>query len=118
MTHGCHHGHGPPVVICARSSSADVVLALDGSFNQHATALVVCQLGDPPHLDVAGLWEPPPGSTDWRAPVLEVEQRIRDCWLRWSVRTILADPFRRNRSVQLPAEEAYPYKSFRKARSG
>jgi hypothetical protein len=54
---------------------------------------------------------------DWRAPVLEVEQRIRDCCLRWSVRTILADPFRRNRSVQLPAEEAYPYKSFRKARS-
>jgi phage terminase large subunit-like protein len=91
---------------------ADVVLALDGSFNQDATALIVCELGDPPHLDVAGLWEPPPGATDWRVPVLEVEEHIRECCRRWQVRTIVADPYRWTRSLQLLHEEGLPIQGF------
>jgi phage terminase large subunit-like protein len=34
---------------------AEVILALDGSFSQDATALVAAEVGDVPHLDVAGL---------------------------------------------------------------
>jgi hypothetical protein len=34
---------------------AEVVLALDGSFSQEATAVVAAEVGEVPHLDVAGL---------------------------------------------------------------
>ena len=91
---------------------AEVVLALDGSFNQDATALVVCELADVPHLDVAGLWEPPNRRLDWRVPVLEVEQAIREACRRWNVREVVADPFRWTRTLQLLEDEGLPMIEF------
>ena len=91
---------------------AEVVLALDGSFSQDATALVVCEVGEVPHLDVAGLWEPPPGRPDWRVPVLDVEAAVRDACRRWSVTAILADPFRWQRSLQVLADDGLPVMEF------
>ena len=91
---------------------ADVVLALDGSFSQDATALVVAEIGEVPHLDVAGLWEPPPGRPDWRVPVLDVEAAVRECCRRWSVTAILADPFRWQRSLQVLADDGLPIMEF------
>jgi phage terminase large subunit-like protein len=90
----------------------DVTLALDGSFSQDATALVVCQIGDTPHLDVAGLWEPPPGRVDWRTPILDVEQAIRDACRRWQVRAIVCDPFRWQRSMQVLLDDGLPVEEF------
>lgn len=78
-----------------------VVLALDGSFNGDATALVVASVDKHPHMDVAGLWEPPDGDESWRVPILEVEQRIRDACIRWNVIELTADPFRWARTLQL-----------------
>jgi hypothetical protein len=85
-----------------------VVLALDGSFNQDATALVACEVGETPHLDVAGLWEPPVGRPDYRVPIFDVEDAIRSACRRWNVRTIVADPFRWARSLQLLEGEGLP----------
>jgi phage terminase large subunit-like protein len=91
---------------------AEVVLALDGSFSQDTTALVVCEAGVRPHLAVAGLWEAPPGDGDWRVNVLEVEQAIRDACRRWRVRSIVADPFRWQRSLQVLLEQGLPVEEF------
>lgn len=91
---------------------AEVVLALDGSFNQDATALVVAEIGDIPHLDVVGLWEPPDRRPEWRVPVLEVEQAIREACQRWDVREVVADPFRWTRTLQLLEDEGLPMIEF------
>jgi phage terminase large subunit-like protein len=90
----------------------EVVLALDGSFSQDATALVACEIGEVPHLDVAGLWEPPVGRPDWRVPIVAVEDAIRAACRRWQVRQIVADPFRWARSLQILAADGLPVLEF------
>jgi hypothetical protein len=72
-----------------------VALPLDGSFCQDATALVAAEIGEMPHLDVAGLWEPPPGRPGYRVPILDVEETPSErCAGRWQVRQIVADALR------------------------
>lgn len=89
-----------------------VVLALDGSFNGDATALVVATVDKQPHMDVAGLWEPPDGDESWRVPILEVEQTIRQACRRWNVLELTADPFRWARTLQLLDSEGIPVTEF------
>jgi phage terminase large subunit-like protein len=91
---------------------ATVVLGLDGSFNGDSTALSVVQVGEFPHLSVAGLWEKPPGDHDWRAPILDVEESIRTACLRWRVVEITADPHRWARSLEVLADEGLPVVEF------
>lgn len=91
---------------------ADVVIALDGSFSGDSTALVAVQLGEFPHVQVAGHWEKPPGATDWRVDILDVEDAIRAACLRWRVREITADPHLWARSLQLLADEGLPVTEF------
>jgi len=61
-----------------------------------------------PHLDVAGLWEPPAGRPEYRVPILDVEDAIRAARRRWQVRQIVADPFRWARSLQILAADGLP----------
>lgn len=89
-----------------------VIISLDGSFNSDATALVVSTVSTTPHMDVAGLWEPPVGDKDYRVPVEEVEERIRAACRYWDVREIVADPFRWTRSLQLLEREGLPVVEF------
>jgi phage terminase large subunit-like protein len=89
----------------------DVVLALDGSFSQDSTALVVCRIGEVPHLDVAGHWANP-GDSEWRVDVLAVEDAIRDACRRWRVREVTADPYRWQRSLQVLARDGIPVSEF------
>ncbi len=101
----CHAARSVP-------DGARVVLGLDGSFNGDCTALVVVQVGEFPHVGVAGLWERPATSTDWQAPILDVEDRIRDCFLRWEVVEVACDPFRWARTIQLLRDEGLPMEEF------
>lgn len=89
-----------------------VVLALDGSFNSDATALLVATVGTSPHMDVAGLWEPPVGDSDYRVPVQDVEDVIRAACRRWNVVEIVADPFRWTRTLQVLEKEGLPVVEF------
>jgi phage terminase large subunit-like protein len=91
---------------------AEVVLALDGSFSGDSTALVAIQMGEFPHVQVAGHWEKLPGATDWRVDILEVESQIRTACLRWQVREITADPYLWSRSLQILADEGLPITEF------
>ena len=87
---------------------ADVVLALDGSFNQDATGLVAATITSPSHLAVVGLWEPPDSDPDYRVPVADVEAAIRAACRRWQVREVVADPFRWTRTLQALEAERLP----------
>lgn len=92
---------------------ADVVLAFDGSFKGDSTALIAVQLGDVPHIDVAGHWERPRNAPpDWHVPILVVEDAIREACLRWNVVEIAADPYRWSRSLELLGEERLPVEQF------
>ncbi|WP_239373637.1 terminase large subunit [Helcobacillus sp. ACRRO] len=84
---------------------ADVVVALDGSFNSDATGLVVATVDMSPHMDVLGLWEPPVGDPDYRVPVEDVEDAIRAAARRWRVVELVADPFRWTRTLQILSKE-------------
>jgi phage terminase large subunit-like protein len=90
----------------------EVVLGLDGSFSQDCTALVAVSTARCPHVDVVGLWEPPVGAMDYRVPVADVEEAIRQACRRWQVREIVADPFRWTRTIQALEAEKLPAVEF------
>jgi phage terminase large subunit-like protein len=94
----------------------EIILAFDGAFSNDSTALVGFALGgDKPHLFVAGLWEKPQDAdSGWFVPVAEVEEKIinfcRDN--RFSVREIVFDPARWNRTFMVLDEEGLPVVSY------
>lgn len=90
---------------------ADVVLALDGSFSGDCTALMAVELGEFPHLVVAGLWETD-GTPDWRVNYGDVEEHIRALCRQWRVAEITADPYRWARSLEVLAAEGLPVSEF------
>lgn len=90
----------------------DVVLALDGSFSDDTTALLLGTVSAEPHFDVLAVWERPPGDDTYRVPVVEVEDAIRDACRRWQVLEIIADPFRWTRSLQALESERLPVVEF------
>ena len=65
-----------------------------------------------PHFDVLAVWERPAGDEDYRVPVAEVEQTIRDACRRWRVVEIIADPFRWTRTLQALEAEKLPVLEF------
>jgi phage terminase large subunit-like protein len=89
-----------------------VVVALDGSFSDDTTALLLGKVDKAPHFDVLRVWERPPGDSDYRVPVAEVEQTIRDACRRWQVVEIIADPFRWTRTLQALEAERLPVVEF------
>lgn len=90
---------------------SEVVIALDGSFSDDTTALLMGTVGAEPHFDVLQVWDPR-GDPDYRVPVAEVEQAIRDACKRYQVMEIIADPFRWTRTIQVLADEKLPMVEF------
>ena len=90
----------------------DVILAFDGAFSNDSTVLVAWLLGgDKPHLMVVGLWERPDDAEQgWHVPVAEVEQTIIDTARdgRFSVKEIVFDPARWQRTFMILDEEGLP----------
>lgn len=91
---------------------AEVVLALDGSFNSDATALLLATVSTTPHFQVLGLWEPPKDDPDYRVPIAEVEDVIRQAAKTYTVIEVVADPFRWTRTLQALAGEGLPIVEF------
>ncbi|WBP93865.1 terminase large subunit [Mycolicibacterium neoaurum] len=92
---------------------ADVVIALDGSFSDDTTALLVGTVSPTPHFDTVRVWERPHrGDTDYRVPIAEVEDVIRASCRRWRVMEIIADPFRWTRTLQALESERLPVVEF------
>ena len=111
---GCRRRRGRTTPTSGRCRKAPRwSLSLDGSFNQDATALVVAEIGETPHLDVVGLWEPPgppagvagagagSGAGDPETPAVG-----------GTCARVVADPFRWTRSLQLLEDEGLPMIEF------
>lgn len=91
----------------------EVVIALDGSFSDDTTALLVGTVAAEPHFDVIRVWERPQRKdTDYRVPVADVEDAIRAACRRWQVVEIIADPFRWTRTLQALESENLPVVEF------
>lgn len=93
---------------------AEVVLALDGSFGgayADTTAILLTTVSPSPHFHPLQLWQSD-GSDDYRVPLLEVEDTIREACRRFKVREVIADPFRLHRTLQVLAAEGIPVAEF------
>ena len=88
-----------------------VVLGFDGAWRGDSTALVAVRIEDL-HVEVVDAWEAPEGDPEWRTPVADVEQAIRDACARYTVREITADPWRFEQSLMTLADEGYPVVDF------
>lgn len=95
-----------------------VVVALDGSFSDDTTALLLGTVSTEPHFDVLKVWERPPGDSDYRVPVAQVEDTIWDACRRWQVVEIIADPFRWAQTLQALEAERLPVVEFPHSPSG
>ena len=91
---------------------ANVVLSLDGSFSQDSTALIAVEIGEFPHIVLAGIWEKPLGSVGWTVPILDVEEKIRVCAERWRVVEVTADTHLWARSLEVLESEGLPVVAF------
>ncbi|POX82190.1 terminase [Mycobacterium kansasii] len=92
---------------------AEVVIALDGSFSDDTTALLVGTVSPEPHFDVIAVWERlHRKDEDYRVPIADVEDTIRACCRRWQVVEIIADPFRWTRTLQALEAEKLPVVEF------
>ncbi|BAX92044.1 terminase large subunit domain-containing protein [Mycobacterium shigaense] len=98
---------------------AEVVLSFDGSYSgTDCTVILASTVSATPHMDVVGVWQRPEyAQTDWRVPVLQVEQEIRDACQRWKVLEIAADPYRWQRSLEVLKEDGLPCLEFPQAPS-
>ena len=76
----------------------EVILGFDGAWKGDSTALVAIALEDF-HLSVLGHWEAPPNDPDWRTPAPEVEQAVLQAMDRFTVRELVADPWRFEQSL-------------------
>ncbi|VEG40291.1 phage terminase [Mycolicibacterium flavescens] len=91
---------------------AEVVVALDGSFSDDTTALLVGTVSAEPHFDTIRVWQRTNGDDSYRVPISEVENEIRQACRRWRVVEIVADPFRWTRTLQALEAEKLPVVEF------
>lgn len=84
----------------------EIVLGFDGSFSGDCTALVACRLSDR-HLTLLEIWENP-GEKDYRVPIMDVEERIRQIAKTYNVRALACDPYRWQRSMAAWQEDGLP----------
>lgn len=91
---------------------AEVIVALDGSFSDDTTALLVGTVSAEPHFDTIRVWQRHNGDDSYRVPVAEVEDEIRQACRRWRVVEIAADPFRWTRTLQALEAEKLPVVEF------
>lgn len=93
-------------------AGAEVVVALDGSFSDDTTALLLATVSEEPHFEVLAVWERPTGDETYRVPIADVEQTIRDACKTYTVVEIIADPFRWTRTLQALEAERLPVVEF------
>lgn len=107
------HGAWDALADPTRTVTADdrVVLFFDGSWANDCTALVGATIEETPHLFVVALWEKN-DDAEWRVPILEVEETIRNACREYSVVEVCCDPFRWQRSLQTLEADRLPMVEF------
>lgn len=89
-----------------------ITLGFDGSYAGDSTAIVACRISDKA-LFVLGHWERAiDGDLAWRVPIEEVEARMLQICKEHTVREIVCDPFRWQRSMEAWAQVGLPVVEF------
>ncbi len=90
------------------------VVSFDGSYSgTDATVLVAATVSPTPHIQLVKWWgRPDPKDTEYRVPILEVEQAIRDACRRWDVVEVCCDSYRWQRSIAVLEGEGLPMRDF------
>lgn len=68
-----------------------ITLGFDGSIFHDSTGLVATHIKTGFQW-VAGVWERPPKAVDWQVPAAEVDACVQDCFEKYSVFRMYADP--------------------------
>jgi phage terminase large subunit-like protein len=91
-----------------------VVIAFDGSYSgTDATVIVAASVSPVPRVQLVQWWgRPDPKDTEYKIPILEVEQAIREACRRWDVVEIAADSYRWQRSLAVLEADGLPIKDF------
>ena len=94
----------------APNPGATVVVAVDGSYNNDSTAIVVADITTTPTtISLANIWEKPAtGRADWKVPIAEVEAAIVKLCANYKVLEIACDPFRWSRTMDYLADKGLP----------
>jgi phage terminase large subunit-like protein len=96
----------------ALNKEDEVVLGFDGSFSNDSTAIVACRVSDKAFF-VLGHWERPlDAELNWRVPVEEVEAKMLEICQTHTVREIVCDPFRWQRSMEAWQQIGLPVVEF------
>ena len=94
--------------------SGRVVLSLDGSFKGDSTVVMGCTVDtERPYLWPVGMWEKNDSlDIDWRVPIQDVEQAIRDAFRDYNVVEVCCDPYRWARSIEVLTDDGLPMVEF------
>ena len=85
----------------------EIILGFDGSYSGDSTALVGCTTENP-HLFIIELWERPLDEPNWRVPIGDVTERVRQACKKYRVKEICCDPFRWQHTMAFLEDEGYP----------
>lgn len=89
----------------------EIVLGFDGAWKGDSTAIVAVRLEDL-FVQPLAVWEAPQDNPHWRTPVNEVKEKLREICRTYTVREILADPYRFEETLFNLAEEGLPITEF------
>jgi phage terminase large subunit-like protein len=88
----------------------EIIVGFDGSYSRDATAIVCSTLDG--HIWVEGLWERPQHDDEWRVPIDQVMDAIRNACQKWRVMEIVSDPYRYEHQLQTLEDEGFPVLRF------
>jgi phage terminase large subunit-like protein len=88
-----------------------VVLGFDGSWKGDSTALVACRVSDL-RVFVLGHWEAPADDAHWRVPMADVREALRNALALYTIRNLVADPYRWEETLDNLEAEGYPVEAF------
>lgn len=93
----------------APDPGTSIVLGFDGSYSGDSTGIVGVTVSAKPHMWVVDAWEKPADAgKEWRVPIADVEQAIRQACATWNVAEVACDPYRWQRSMQALEDEGLP----------
>ncbi|MFF3086377.1 terminase large subunit domain-containing protein [Streptomyces nojiriensis] len=88
-----------------------VVLGFDGSWKGDSTGLVATRLADL-RVFVLGHWEAPADDAHWRVPMVDVRDALRSALDTYTVRNLVADPYRWEETLENLEAEGFPVEAF------
>ncbi|MER5258543.1 terminase large subunit [Streptomyces sp. NPDC002855] len=106
------HGLWDSLAVADTLSPGDaVVLGFDGSWKGDSTALVAARVHDL-RVFVLGHWEAPADDAHWRVPMADVRDALRSALDTYTVRNLIADPYRWEETLENLEAEGYPVEAF------